>query len=226
MNTAAARWASNASANITLSDDERTVTHATSAWSSVISALPLRDGLFDVEVAMDNVDNSSFFIGVCERQYMDAYRAGMAEDEEVLPRDSPHAICMHGDGRLFIKGVEKNWGMMRLASGEPLTMSLDFVSGVITFKQHRTVRGKDKEAVAEVAGLFENAHVVACFGGRDQQLTLTCTSLEDDGMPREKARDVFAGIEPVAPVSFMAPQQAATYEQQVRDVASAMESSM
>ncbi len=215
-------------ANITLGgDDNRTATHATSQWNSVVGAQWLRDGLFELLVATDNVDNSSFFVGVCERGYWEAYVAAAEEGEEALPRDSKHAICMHGDGRLFIKGVEKDWGLMRLNSGEPLAIALDFVSGVVTFKQVRTVRGKQKEAVAEVAGLFGEATLVACFGGREQQLTIErATAVEDDGLPREKARDVFAGIEHVAPVSFTAPQQTQTYEEQVREVASAMENSM
>ena len=224
-------------ANVTLSADNRTATHATSQWNSVIGAQWLRGGLFEIKVATDNVDNSSFYIGVCEHGYWETYAAGIEEGEDVLPRDSQHVICMHGDGRMFIKGLEKHWGMMRLSSGEPLVISLDFVSGVATFKQVRTVSGKRKEAVAEVAGLFGEATVVACFGGREQQLRIEATAIEDDGLPREKVRDtfatatasrgswskvrddVFAGTEFQEPVPFSSSKKIPTYAEQVRDIA-------
>jgi len=216
-------------ANITLTNDGHSALHATSEWNSVMSSGLLKDGLYEIEIGCANVDNSSFFIGVAEASYWIEYSAA-EEGVDVLPRDSSSAICMHGDGRVFIKGVEKNWGLMRLASGDPLILVLDFISGVITFKQQRTVRGKQKEAVAEIAGLFSEVSLVACFGGREQQLTVErCTILTDDSLPRQKARDFLAdalGGQPVAPVSFDAPNKSATYDEQVKQIASAMESSM
>jgi len=86
------------------------------------------------------------------------------DDEILLPRDSKHAICIHGDGRVFIKGQEKEWGLMRVATGDPVQILCDFERGVVTFRLARTIRGKEKVTIAEVPGLFTGGvHLFACF---------------------------------------------------------------
>jgi len=82
---------------------------------------------------------------------------------------------------------------------------LDFERAVVTFKLARTVRGKEKETLAEVPGLFSEAAVAVCFGGRDQRLSLMrCTRLDSDETATV-ARDPFteamgAPVPPVAPL--------------------------
>lgn len=204
-----------------------TATHSTSEWNSVLGDVFLSRGCYDVEIATDDVDNISCFVGVVSRQFWDEVRAA-EPGEEVLPRDSAHAICMHGDGRVFIKGQEKDWGLMRVASGSPITITLDFERGQVAFRLARTVRGKAKETVAEIPGLFAEATLVASFGGRGQQLTIArCErrGADDDGAdPPKRVRDIFTDVgERVAPVPFSAPGAAGTYEEQVRDIAATME---
>ena len=174
--------------HITLGEEGTTATHATSNWSSVGADRWLSDGVHEVEVMCDSVDNVSLFIGVVERQFWEDVKSA-EEGEDVLPRDSKHSICMHGDGRVFIRGAEKDWGLMRLsltpilalaltlalalaltttlalalalthtlalalalaltlilglmrvASGEPIWITVDFERGVVSFKLARQVR--------------------------------------------------------------------------------------
>ena len=131
---------------------------------------------------------------------------------------------MHGDGRCFIKGKEKDWGLMRLASESRLVIVLDFASSVLTFRLARVIRGKAKETVAEIPGLFPQAALILCMGGRGQKLVLASVErLEMEGEQR-KARDVFADAEAAGErVAFSAPQQAATYDEQLKTVATTTE---
>ena len=199
----------------------------------------------EIQIGTDNVDNSSFFIGVCQRTYWEDYSSAAAEGEEVLPRDSSSAICMHGDGRCFIKAQEKDWGLMKLVSGGALHMLLDFERGVVQFRLSHTLRGKLKETIAEIPGLPASATLVLCCGGRDQQLTITrCEArkarrggaangseeaeVEGRASGRRRVRDVFAeaiGTERIEPVAFSAPQQSMSYEQQIIDMAKTLETS-
>jgi len=81
-------------------------THSKSAWDTVLADTWLSEGVHEVEIGTDCVDNLSCYIGVVRRKHW-------AEcEEDVAMRDSEDAICMHGDGRLFIKTKEKEWGMM------------------------------------------------------------------------------------------------------------------
>ena len=223
-----------------LSASDASASNAKTSWSAVIGDEYLNSGIYDVELFCDNLDNLSCFFGVAAPGYWKEVEAA-AEDEEAgdaLPRDSKHVICMHGDGRCFIKGKEKDWGLMRVASGEPVFITLDFDLGIVSFKLSRTVRGKVKETIAEIPGLFPAATIVACFGGRDQQLTIAkCArrrKLDDAGegsssAPRRKVRDVFAeaiGDKHIAPVPFTAPSKTQSYEAQIRDMAATMETSM
>ena len=225
---------------VTLSADERSASNGKTVWGPVVGDEYLASGVYEVEIGCDSVDNLSLFFGVCAPGYWEEVAKAAADEEEgdILPRDSPHCICMHGDGRCFIKGKEKDWGLMRVATGEKVKLTLDFNRGQVTFELNRVVRGKAKCTIAEIPGLFASATVVACFGGRDQQLTIAkCAERKagasDDGAessaPRRKVRDVFNDAlsgERVAPVAFSAPSKTSSYAEQIRDMAATMETSM
>jgi len=216
--------------HITLGEEGTTATHATSNWSSVGADRWLSDGVHEVEVMCDSVDNVSLFIGVVERQFWEDVKSA-EEGEDVLPRDSKHSICMHGDGRVFIRGAEKDGGLMRVASGEPIWITVDFERGVVSFKLARQLRGKPRETLAEIPGLRGAVTLIACFGGRDQSLTIASCDRVTQGAgdePAKRARDIFADTEKdrIAPIAFQAPAKVGTYEEQIRDVAATMESSM
>jgi len=215
--------------NITLKDDNFTAAHSTSCWNAVCGTRFFSEGIHEIELSTECVDNISLFFGVVSRQYWEEVQAAET-GEVVLPRDSKHAICVHGDGRVFIRGVEKDWGLMRFSTGDPVFLTIDFTRGVVNFKLVRQLRGKEKETVAEIPGLRGEVTVVACFGGRDQELRLArCDRITPKiGAATKKARDVFAaGMgDRIAPIAFCAPSKGISYEQQVRDVAATMESSM
>jgi hypothetical protein len=78
----------------------------------------MSEGVMEVEINCDCVDNPSLFIGVAAPGFWEDQVAAAADEDELLPRDSTKVICMHGDGRCFIRGQEKDWGLMRLATGE------------------------------------------------------------------------------------------------------------
>lgn len=173
------KWDKISTKKVVLSEENSCATSNSSAWTSVLASEQLSGGIFEVVIDTVCVDNPSLFIGVATSKYWDAVEASAAEDEEMLPRDSPECICMHGDGRCFIKTQEKDWGLMKLASDASLVIVLDFPQGIVSFKLARTVRGKVKETVAEIPGLFDSATIVACFGGRDQQcVAAACVILE------------------------------------------------
>ena len=218
-------------ANIVLKDDGYTAVHATSQWNAVCGTRWIGEGVHEIEIATECVDNASLFLGVVERSYVSEAAAAIAAGEQYLPRDSKHAICMHGDGRVFIRGVEKEWGMMRVSTGDPVLLTLDWDRGLVVFKLTRTVRGRERETIAEIPGLRGEVTLVVCFGGRDQELRIA--RHDKLSQPRaagvKKVRDNFAdalGSERVAPIAFSAPAKVASYEEQIRDVAATMESSM
>mmetsp|Transcript_16913 Transcript_16913/g.28802 ORF Transcript_16913/g.28802 Transcript_16913/m.28802 type:complete len:230 (+) Transcript_16913:120-809(+) len=184
--------------NIALDGAE--ASHETSQWGSVLATEWLSEGTHEIELLTQNVDYPSLFVGVVRRAYWEHASAGARREDGESMRDSEHAICMHGDGRLFIKTAEKDWGLMRLVTGDRVVLTLDFDRGVVTFALSRTVRGKPKETVAEVPGLFTEATVAVCFGGRDQCVAIgqwTRRASEGGAAP---ARDPFAEAtsEPVA----------------------------
>lgn len=217
--------------NITLKEDDFTALHATSNWNTVCARCWLSEGIHEIELATECVDNISLFVGVVERKFCEE-QSNAEEGDEVLPRDSKHAICMHGDGRVFIRGAEKDWGLMRVSTGDPILITLDFARGLVIFKLTRTVRGKERETIAEIPGLRQGeVTIMACFGGRDQELRLARHDVlkQPRGAAIKKVRDAFAeamGQERVAPVPFSAPSKAGTYEEQIRDMAATMETSM
>jgi hypothetical protein len=218
--------------NITLQDDDSTAVHVTSQWNSVCGNRWLEPrGVYEVEIGTPNVDNISLFVGIVERGFWQEVQ--VAEDgEEVLPRNSKHSICIHGDGRIFIRGSEKDWGLMRIATGDPVHLTLDYQRGVVIFRMARTVRGKERETVAEIPGLRNECTLMACFGGRDQALTIArCEPVKsaDHKQSSGRVRDAFTeamGKERVAPIAFTAPAKVGSYEQQIADVAATMETSM
>ena len=176
-------------ANLTVSGP--TVEHETSSWGSVLATEWWSEGVHEVELLTENVDYPSLFVGVVRRAYWEHASAEARQEDGESMRDSEHAICMHGDGRLFIKAVEKDWGLMRLMTGEKLTLTLDFDRGVVTFALQRTVRGKPKETIAEVPGLFSEAAVAACFGGREQRITIGSVSHRAADAGAAAVRDPF-----------------------------------
>ena len=215
---------------VVLSEASSCATNSSSSWTSVLGDEFLMDGVWEIVVETINVDNPSVFIGVASQKYWDYVADAAAEGEDPLPRDSMACICMHGDGRCFIKTQEKDWGLMRMATDSSVTMVLDFVQGLVSFKLVRTVRGKVKETVAEIPGLFPHATVVACFGGRDQSLVISSCRRIEAGEETKKLRDPFAedafGGERVAPVQLEGTVVGGTYDEQVRAVAMMSEGSM
>jgi hypothetical protein len=216
--------------NVTLSEGDMTATHATSRWDAVVGDTWLEGGVYKIELATEDVDNLSLFVGVVERGYWAEVQAA-EEGEDVLPRDSKYSICMHGDGRTFIRGIEKDWGMMRVATGDPIEITIDFTRGVVIFRLTRTVRGKERETAAEIPGLRGAVTILACFGGRDQSLTIArCERIKDTLHGVKKERDTFGdaldGVEHVAPIAFSESKKGLSYEEQIRDMAATMETSM
>ena len=241
------RWDASrvSTSHLTLSANDATATHAKSSWTVCLGDEFLSADVDEVEIATECVDNLSLFVGVASPAYWAEVTAAAEEGEEKLPRNSKNCICMHGDGRCFIKAQEKDWGLMKLVSGGALHMLLDFERGVVQFRLSHTLRGKLKETIAEIPGLPASATLVLCCGGRDQQLTITrCEArkarrggaangseeaeVEGRASGRRRVRDVFAeaiGTERIEPVAFSAPQQSMSYEQQIIDMAKTLETS-
>ena len=109
------RWdATHCQAGVKL--DGATASHDTSSWDTVQCDTWLSSGVWDIVVKTQDVDRQSLFLGVVSREH---WQTTEQKDEDGDPieapmRDSPHALCMHGDGRLFIKMQEKDWGLMRM----------------------------------------------------------------------------------------------------------------
>ena len=119
---------------VILSEQDTCATNTSSAWTSIQADEFLSEGIHEVVINAMDVDNPSLFVGIAAPEYWDQVAAAMAQGEEALPRDSPHCICMHGDGRCFIKSQEKDWGLMRLASDASLVLVLDFAQAQVSFK--------------------------------------------------------------------------------------------
>ena len=228
------KWdASRVPSSISVSADGSSAAHNSPAWGTVRSdrLLSSEDGdVVEVTFGTPCVDNISLFVGVAEPSFFAEAAASAEEGAELLPRDSKHAICIHGDGRVFIKAKENQWGLFRVATGDPIHLTLDFVRGVATFRLTRTVRGQDKETLAEVPGLFRHGvYLMACFGGRHQELSITrCAprAARAGGAPRRRVRDLFGDAmlgERVAPVPFSTASVAQTYEQRVAEMAASLE---
>ena len=87
------RWdASHSNENIKLED--ATAMHARNVWDTVQCDTWLSSGVHRITVKTDDVENVGLFLGVVSRDFW----SEDAEDEPM--RDSPHALCMHGDGRV------------------------------------------------------------------------------------------------------------------------------
>ena len=215
---------------VVLSEEDSCATSSSSAWTSLLASDFLSEGIYEVTIDTVDVDNPSLFIGVASPKYWDAVVEAAKDGEEALPRDSTECICMHGDGRCFIKSQEKDWGLQKMASNSSLRMVLDFPQGVVSFKLERVVRGKLKETVAEIPGLFPSATIVACLGGRDQQLVLSSCERRtaDEVGEQKKVRDVFDGLgeEKVARLQLEGNTVGGTYAEQIAAVASMSEGSM
>ena len=214
---------------VTLSEASSCATNASNDWTSILGDEFLSEGVYEVVLETVNVDNLSLFVGVASPKYWDFVGATEAEGDEPMPRNSVETICMHGDGRLFIRTKEKDFGLMRMATDASVTMVLDFVQETVTFKLCRTVRGKVKETEAAIPGLFPRATVVVCLGGRDQSLVLASCRRIESGEDAKKVRDNFAedalGGERVAPVQLEGTVVGGTYDEQVRAVAAMSEGS-
>ena len=171
-------------------DGATAVHNGGSTWVSVQCSTWLSSGVWEIVVQTDDVDRPSLFLGVVTREHwattQETDEDGVATDPPM--RDSPHAICMHGDRRVFIKTQEKDWGLMRMTTEGAVRITLDFEAGLLTFKlAHTDRRGVLKETEAEIPGLFGECTLAACFGGKGQRLTVvSCTQLE--GSPEETAR--------------------------------------
>ena len=141
-------------------------------------------------------------------------------------RDSAKAITMHGDGRLFIKSAEKEWGLMRLMTGHRLIICLDFDQASVTFVLRRTVRGKERETIAEVPGLFVGGVALAvCFGGREQELSIGSWTRSTSGRPAKALRDPFVDAmgAPVERLTLAERDAAASVDSEIAAVASTLQ---
>ena len=209
--------------NITLAGPS--AQHDKSSWDAVLTTDWLAEGVHEIELHTENVDYPSLFVGVVRRAYWEHASAADRKDDGESMRDSEHAICMHGDGRLFIKAAEKDWGLMRLMTGEKLQLTLDFDRSVVTFALSRTVRGKLKGTVAEVPGLFAEAAVAVCFGGRDQCITLGRWTHRASEAGAAVARDPFVEAmgEPVARLTLGDNDAERTNNDEIAKVASTLQ---
>ena len=183
-------------ANIKLDGRGRTASHSSSAWDYVLGSKWMSGGVHTITITTDNVDNLSLFVGIVARPFWGALKAAEADEEgeEYLPRHSAHAIMMHADGRIFIKNKEKDWGMLKLLSGGRLNITLDFGTGVASFSYSREVKGQMKECLAEVPGLFAEARLALCFGGKHQQVTITSHEESAGDADAQVVRDAFADV--------------------------------
>ena len=94
--------------NLTLAEDGLAASNAKGSWHVVVGDEFLSEGVYDVEISTE-CDNLSLYVGVCAPGYWEECENAKAEGEEPPPpRDSKHCICMHGDGRCFIRGMEKD----------------------------------------------------------------------------------------------------------------------
>lgn len=89
----------------------------------------------------------------------------------------------------------------------------------------RAVRGKDKETIAEVPGLFAEATVAACFGGRDQQLSLSLRTESSSSKTTKMARDPFVNAmgAPVERLGLEVRDAAASVNAEMAKVASTLQ---
>jgi hypothetical protein len=210
---------------VAVSEGGASASHATSSsWGLAIADTWFNEGVHEITLPTQ-CDNLSLFVGVCRRKYADDAAAAVAADEEIgLPRDSEDAICMHGDGRVFIRGSEKDWGLMTLKSDSSLVLVLDFETGVVTFKLERMVRGKRKETEAAIPGLFAEATLCVAFGGRDQGLELGSIERLASAGEGKRVRDAFTEAMGsfVAPLTLKAERPAGSVSSQEAAVAATM----
>ena len=101
------RW-DPAKSNENVKLEDATATHARNVWDTVQCDTWLSSGVHRITIKTDNVENVGLFLGVVSRDFW----SDDAEDEPM--RDSPHALCMHGDGRVVSPRVPA-------ALGQPIT---------------------------------------------------------------------------------------------------------
>ena len=100
---------------------------------------------------------------------------------------------------------------MRIESGSSVRFILDFHSKSLKIVLARTIRGKAKETIAEVPGLFAEATLAVCFGGKGQRVTIGEIKVDTSGGDAAApiARDVFVEAmgQPVAPLTLGAAER-------------------
>ena len=193
------RWLAKSDA-VAVSDDGASCSHECNSWDTACGDTWFSEGIVSIELHTDEVDRPSLYAGIVSRDH--------SFEEDTALRDSPHALCMHGDGRVFIRTLEKDWGLMRMESGSSVRFILDFNTKSLKIVLARTIRGKAKETIAEVPGLFAEATLAVCFGGKGQRVTIGEVTVDTSGGDASApvARDVFVEAmgQPVAPLTLAA----------------------
>ena len=188
------RWHAK-SDSVAVSDDGASCSHECNSWDTGCGDAWYNQGIVTIELLTDEVDRPSLYAGIISRDHI------FEED----------TLCMHGDGRVFIRTLEKDWGLMRMESGSSVRFILDFNTKSLKIVLARTIRGKAKETVAEVPGLFAEAQLAVCFGGKGQRVTIGETKVDTSGGDTAApiARDVFVEAmgQPVAPLTLGAAER-------------------
>jgi hypothetical protein len=110
-------------------------------------------------------------------------------DFEDPMRESTDACCIHGDGRVFIRTREKDWGLQKMATGRKIDVVIDADLGVLNLHlENVNSRGHAVHSNAEIEGLPPMVVLAVCFGGKDQALRIgRCVTLPK-GDPEARAR--------------------------------------
>ena len=112
---------------------------------------------------METMDDLGIFIGIVGPGFLN-------EDRDEQVRDSVHFCGMHGDGRMFIKSKEKDFGMRRLDTGRVVRLIIDLDRHV-----HEIVL-RGGASSQEVPGIPASCCLAVCFGGKAQRIRITnCT---------------------------------------------------
>ena len=162
----------------------KTVTHTTSSgWSCQVADRVFAEGVHHIELWCENVDNLGLFVGVAGRSFLDAH------DFEDSMRESPDVCCIHGDGRVFVRKSERDWGLQRMATGRKIDLMLDIDSGILKLHlENVNSRGQAVHSNAEITGLPAQVVLAVCFGGKDQALRIgRCLTLPK-GDPEARER--------------------------------------
>ena len=92
------RWLAK-SESVAVSDDGASCSHECNSWDTACGDTWFSQGIVTIELLTDEVDRPSLYAGIVSRDHV--------FEEDTALRDSPHALCMHGDGRVFIRTLEK-----------------------------------------------------------------------------------------------------------------------